>query len=55
MVSVDDDVTLGDEVVLIGRQGPVEITANEIAGRLGTIGYEVLTDIGPRVERIVEG
>lgn len=51
MVVVDDRVELGDEVVLIGRQGDEEVTATEIADRLGTIGYEVLTDLGPRVER----
>jgi len=41
----------GDEVVLIGRQGEEEITANEIADRLGTISYEILCSIGPRVPR----
>ena len=52
MIAVDDDVDIGDEVVLIGRQGTDEISANEIGARLGTIGYEVLTSIGPRVPRI---
>ena len=51
MVAVDHGVEVGDEVVLLGRQAGEEITANEVARRLGTIGYEVLTDIGPRVER----
>jgi len=46
-------VAPGDEVVLLGRQGTEEITAAEWAGRLGTISYEVLTGIGPRVPRIV--
>lgn len=55
MVAVDDDVALDDEVVLIGEQGGDRVTANEIAGRLGTIGYEVLTSIGPRVPRRVIG
>lgn len=50
-----DDVAVGDEVVVIGRQGDEEITVNEIAGRLGTIGYEVVTGIGPRVRRIHVG
>jgi alanine racemase len=45
----------GDEVVLLGRQGDQEITADEWAGRLGTISYEVLTGIGPRVPRVVVG
>ena len=49
----DDDVRAGDEVVLIGRQGGEEITADEWAERLGTIVYEVLCGIGPRVPRRV--
>ena len=48
-----DDVRAGDEVVLIGRQGGEEITADEWAERLGTIVYEVLCGIGPRVPRRV--
>ena len=44
-------VGIGDEVVLLGRQGDQEITADEWAGRLGTISYEVLCGIGPRVPR----
>jgi alanine racemase len=55
MVAVDNRVALGDEAVLIGSQGRESITAQEIADRLGTIGYEVLTDIGPRIPRIVAG
>jgi alanine racemase len=47
----DDAVAVGDEVVLIGRQGDEEITADEWAERLGTIGYEVVCGIGPRVQR----
>lgn len=42
---------VGDEVVLIGRQGEEEITAEEVAGRLDTIGYEIVCGIGPRVPR----
>jgi len=45
------DVGVGDEVVLLGRQGAEEITADEWAARLGTISYEVLCGIGPRVAR----
>jgi len=45
---------VGDEVVLIGRQGTEEITADEWAERLGTISYEVLCGIGPRVPRVYE-
>lgn len=50
-----DAVAVGDEVVLIGRQHHQQITAEEWARRLGTISYEVLTGIGPRVPRVILG
>lgn len=43
--------TAGAEVVLIGRQGGEEITANDVADLLGTIGYEITCGIGKRVPR----
>ena len=49
------DVAVGDEVVLLGRQGDEEVGADEWAELLGTINYEVLCDIGPRVPRVVAG
>ncbi len=51
----DATVSVGDEVVLIGRQGDEEITVDEWAGWLGTIGYEVLCGIGARVPRVSLG
>jgi alanine racemase len=52
MVDVGDaEVEVGDEVVLIGRQGDAEVTATEWAEHLGTIAYEVITGIGARVPR----
>jgi alanine racemase len=51
-VSSLPDVRLGDEAVLIGRQGDDEITADEVADLSGTISYEVLCRIGPRVPRL---
>ncbi len=47
----DDSYELGEEVVLLGRQGREEITADEWADHLGTISYEVVCSIGPRVPR----
>ena len=44
-------VTVGDEVVLIGRQGDEEITADEWAGLLDTISYEIVCGFGPRLPR----
>ncbi len=52
MVDVGESaVEVGDEVVLLGRQGDAEITATEWAERLGTIAYEIVSGIGPRVPR----
>ncbi|MBZ0275883.1 MAG: alanine racemase, partial [Anaerolineae bacterium] len=50
-VSHIPNVTIGDEVVLLGSQGDMSITAEDIARRLGTINYEVVTTILPRVPR----
>ena len=44
-------VTAGDEVVVIGTQGSESITAYDHARATGTIPWEVLTRIGPRVPR----
>ena len=47
----DTDVELGDEIVLIGRQGDERILAEEVARRLGTINYDVTAGLLPRVRR----
>ncbi|HEX6286652.1 MAG TPA: alanine racemase C-terminal domain-containing protein, partial [Acidimicrobiia bacterium] len=47
----DEDVDVGEEVTLLGAQGNEEITADEWADALGTISYEVVCSIGPRVSR----
>jgi alanine racemase len=47
----DHPVAVGDEVVLIGRQGDDEITADEWAERLGVLNYEVVCGFGPRLPR----
>jgi alanine racemase len=52
-VSHIPNVRTGDEVVLIGRQGDDEITAEEVADWLGTINYEVISEILARVPRVV--
>ena len=46
-----DDVQIGDEAVLIGQQGEIQITANDWARQLGTIGYEIVCGISARVPR----
>jgi alanine racemase len=45
-------VQQGDEVTLLGRQGDVKISADEMASWADTISYEILTSIGTRVPRI---
>ena len=49
----DESVRPGDEVVLLGRQGSEEITADDWAAMAGTISYEVVCGVGPRMPRIV--
>jgi alanine racemase len=45
------NVQVGDEVVLIGKQGAAEIRAEELAEWMGTNNYEVVTTLSARVER----
>ena len=46
-----EDVTEGDVVTLIGVDGEEKITAEHVGRWSGTISYEILTSLGPRVER----
>ena len=48
----DDPASVGDEVVIFGADGP---SADDWAAVCGTIGYEIVTRIGPRVPRVVLG
>lgn len=48
----EDDIFVGDEVVLIGKQGKEEITLQEIAKLCNTIPYEILCGLNQRVPRI---
>ncbi len=45
-------VEIGDEVVLIGHQGELEITADMMADELDTINYEIVCAFGMRLPRI---
>jgi alanine racemase len=61
MMTVDvtdlEDVSPGDDVVIIGRQGNEpwqQIDAREMAAAIGTIPYEVVCRIGSRIERLYE-
>ena len=56
LVTIDvtdvDGAAYGDEVVLLGRQDNDEIRVEELAGKVGTISYEVFCNISARVPRV---
>lgn len=54
MVDVTDipEAALGDDVFLIGGEGPQAITADDLAQWAGTISYEILLTISGRVPRL---
>jgi alanine racemase len=51
-VSNIDNMQVGDEVVLMGRDGSEEISCVELAEKAGTIAWEIITRIGARVRRV---
>jgi alanine racemase len=51
-ISRAGNVSIGDEAVVIGRQGEGEITADDLAGWAGTINYEVACNLGNRLPRV---
>ena len=52
MVDVTDvGADIDEEVVLLGRQGSAEIRVEELADRIGSIPYEVLSRINPSIPR----
>ena len=55
MADVTDipDVSIGDEVVLVGRQGDDQIQVEELASLSDTINYEVLARISSTIPRMV--
>ena len=42
----------GNEVAIIGKSGKESINAEDIAQKIGTINYEVITRINPLIKRI---
>ena len=52
-VTAIPEAAAGDEVVLLGSQGAEAIGADELAGWAGTISYEVMCAVSPRVTRTV--
>lgn len=51
----DDPVSVGEEVVVLGRQGSEEIDADEWADRLDSVSWEILCTFGPRLPRRYRG
>jgi alanine racemase len=49
------DVRLEDEVVILGSQGNETISADEIAERVGTINYEIVSSLTSRVPKVYVG
>lgn len=49
---IDDEVSVGDVVTLIGRDGSEVVSANELAETLDTISYEIMTGLSKRVPRV---
>ena len=45
-------VRVGDEVVLLGKGGEEEITAEELAEKIDTVVYEIVTRINPSLHRV---
>jgi alanine racemase len=57
VIDVSDlpEAEVGDEVVLMGRQDRVEISATDLAELAGTITWDIVTRIGSRVRRVFFG
>ena len=54
MLSIDVtglDVSPGDEVVLLGRQGDERLDVREVAATIGSIPWELLCRLGARIQR----
>lgn len=53
MVDVSNipEAVMASEVVLLGKSGSLEYTADDMSGIIGSIGYEVICDISKRVQR----
>ena len=47
----NDEIEVGDEVVVMGTQGVGSVTAEDWAAWMGTINYEVVCNFGPRLPR----
>jgi alanine racemase len=53
LLKPDSNVSMGDEVVLLGTQGKEEITADDIAEWTGVSSYKVMIWLNPLMPRII--
>ena len=51
-VSAVPDVKIGDEIVVMGRQGDAEISSDDLAAINGTINYEITCAFGQRLPKV---
>ncbi len=51
-LGLDTDIRIGDEVILMGKQGDVYISNTDLCKQLGTIPYEITCGISRRVQRV---
>lgn len=52
VVRISGDLSVGDIVTFVGRDAGVELSLEEVAESAGTIGYEILTGLSPRLPRV---
>ncbi|MFH1772270.1 MAG: alanine racemase [Candidatus Omnitrophota bacterium] len=50
-IGTRDNIKVGDEVILIGGEGKVSITAGELAEKAGTIPYEIVSSLSQKIPR----
>ncbi len=46
------DATVGSDVLIYGRRGDEHVPLEDVSRVIGTIPYEVMARVGPRVQRI---
>jgi len=52
VTDLENEVRVGDEVVLLGKQGDKQIKVEDVAAQIGTINYEVVCVVGRRIPRV---
>ena len=53
LLGTNSKVAVGDEIVLLGRQGKEKITAEDIAGWAGVSAYKILIGLNPLLPRMI--